>query len=296
MSLFKPFKTNPLYYWIKLLRIDQWIKNFFIFAPALFGFKFDSFPILMAGFLCFSLVASSLYILNDYFDIENDKQHPDKKNRPFVTKAIQPHLGLMVMGGIFLSAICFSLFISLSFTAILACYFFMNILYTLYLKHIALLDIIVISFGFLLRIYAGSLIGNVTLSHWIILVTFLLALLLAMGKRREELILLNQGKKVRKNIENYTLEFINIGMTIMASVTIVGYIMYTLSPEVTVRLQSPHLYLTSIFVIIGILRYLQLTFVFNQSGNPSQLILKDLFLKISILCFLISFLIVVRHG
>lgn len=296
MSLLKPLQKHPLYPWIKLLRIEQWVKNFFIFAPALFGFKVDSFSILIVGFLCFSLVASSLYILNDYFDIENDKQHPDKKNRPFVTKAIQPHFALMVMGLIFLFAICCSTFLSLSFTAVLACYFLMNILYTLHFKHIALLDIIVISFGFLLRIYAGSLISNVTLSHWIILVTFLLALLLAMGKRREEVILLTQGKKVRKNIENYTLEFINIGMTIMASVTIVGYIMYTLSPEVTARLQSPHLYLTSIFVIIGILRYLQLTFVFNQSGNPSQLLMKDPFLKIIILCFLISFLIIVHYG
>lgn len=187
-----------------------------------------------------------------------------------------------------------AMLLSASFAIILAIYIIMNIAYTFALKHISILDISIIAIGFVLRIYAGAvLIGN-TPSMWIVLVTFVLALFLALAKRRDDCLLALDGKKTRKNIDGYNLEMVDAAMTLMAGVTVVAYIMYTVSPEVIERLGTHNLYITALFVIIGILRYIQLTFVEQNSGNPTKLVLKDRFLKITIMAWLISFIVVVK--
>jgi len=280
---------------IKLLRPHQWVKNSFIFAPLFFSFNFQTeiMTSVAIGFVLFSLAASSIYILNDYHDIAEDRAHPTKKSRPLASGVVSKKRAIFLMLALLSVSLVGAVILSSIFALVLAIYILMNVAYTFGLKHISILDISIIAIGFVLRIYAGaSLIGN-TPSIWIVLVTFLLALFLALAKRRDDCLLALDGKKTRKNIDGYNLEMVNAAMTLMAGVTVVSYIMYTVSPEVTQRLGA-HTYLTSVFVIIGILRYMQLTFVEQNSGNPTKLILKDRFLQLVLIGWISSFYIIAK--
>lgn len=170
----------------------------------------------------------------------------------------------------------------------------MNIAYSLGLKHITIVDIFIIASGFVLRLFAGASVIDNQLSMWIIIMTFLLALFLAVAKRRDDVLLSSQGKETRKNIDGYNLEFVNAVMVFMSGVIVVAYILYTVSDEVIERLNSQYLFLTTFFVILGIMRYMQLTFVEQNSGSPTKIVLKDRFLQITIMFWLASFFVVVK--
>jgi 4-hydroxybenzoate polyprenyltransferase len=281
---------------IILMRPHQWIKNFFVFAPLFFTFNFQSHLIttVAIGFALFSLAASSIYVLNDYHDIDEDRAHPTKKNRPLASGAVSKKTAIVLMFTLFASALVGAAILSPMFALVVALYILMNVAYTFGLKHISILDISIIAIGFVLRIYAGAvLIGN-TPSMWIVLVTFVLALFLALAKRRDDCLLALDGKKTRKNIDGYNLEMVNAAMTLMAGVTVVAYIMYTVSPEVIERLGTHNLYITALFVIIGILRYMQLTFVEQNSGSPTKLVLKDRFLQLVLMGWIGSFYMIIK--
>jgi 4-hydroxybenzoate polyprenyltransferase len=278
------------------MRPHQWIKNFFVFAPLFFTFNFQSHLIttVAIGFALFSLAASSIYVLNDYHDIDEDRAHPTKKNRPLASGAVSKKTAIVLMFTLFAPALVGAAILSPMFALVVALYILMNVAYTFGLKHISILDISIIAIGFVLRIYAGAvLIGN-TLSMWIVLVTFVLALFLALAKRRDDCLLALDGKKTRKNIDGYNLEMVNAAMTLMAGVTVVAYIMYTVSPEVIERLGTHNLYITALFVIIGILRYMQLTFVEQNSGSPTKLVLKDRFLQLVLMGWIGSFYMIIK--
>lgn len=268
-----------------LMRPHQWVKNLFLFAPLFFTFVFKETYILHVtiGFFIFSLTASAIYILNDYRDVEEDRVHPTKQKRPLASGMVSPSLAIFIMICLLSSAFVGAIYLSFSFFIIIVIYGIMNLAYTFKLKHISILDITTISVGFVLRIYAGAALIDNTPSTWIVLVTFVLALFLALAKRRDDCLLALNGKKTRKSIDGYNLEMVNAAMTLMAGVTIVAYIMYTVSPEVTARLGTHHLYLTAFFVILGVMRYMQLTFVEQNSGSPTKLVLKDRFLQVVIL-------------
>ena len=173
---------------------------------------------------------------------------------------------------------------------ILLIYLIMNIIYSLYLKNIAILDITIIAIGFILRLFIGSTTSEITLSSWIVVITFLLALFIVLAKRRDDvLICLNSGKKMRKAIDGYNLKFIDSAMAIMASVTIVSYIIFTTSSEVVARLNTHYLYLTSIFVILGILRFMQIAFLLEDTGSPTKIVFKDSFIQLTLLCWILFF-------
>ncbi|MBD3839949.1 MAG: UbiA prenyltransferase family protein, partial [Epsilonproteobacteria bacterium] len=261
---------------IQLIRPHQWIKNFFIFAPLFFTFNFqiEAVTTVMIGFALFSFAASSIYVLNDYHDINEDRAHPVKKNRPLASGAVSKKTAIVLMFTLFTSSLIGAAMLSSMFTLVLGLYIAMNIAYTFGIKRISILDISIIAIGFVLRIYAGAVLIGKYPSIWIVLVTFVLALFLALAKRRDDCLLALDGKKTRKNIDGYNLEMVNAAMTLMAGVTVVSYIMYTVSAEVIERVGTHNLYLTSIFVIIGILRYMQLTFVEQNSGSPTKLVLK----------------------
>lgn len=281
---------------IRLIRPHHWIKNFFIFAPLFFTFNFqlEMVTTVAIGFALFSLVASSVYIFNDYHDIAEDRIHPIKKNRPLASGTVSKKTAIFLMLTLLTLSLISADFLSISFLTVLILYVLMNVVYTLGLKHISILDISIIAIGFVLRIYAGAVLIDNTPSMWIVLVTFVLALFLALAKRRDDCLLALDGKKTRKNIDGYNLEMVNAAMTLMAGVTIVSYIMYTVSPEVIERLGTHNLYLTSVFVIIGILRYMQLTFVEQNSGNPTNLILKDRFLQLVLIGWIGSFYMIIK--
>lgn len=285
-------------HYIRLLRPHQYLKNAFILSPLFFAFKFRELELVWrvgVVTLCFCLVASAIYILNDYFDIEDDRKHPVKKNRPLASGAVPVSHGLSLMV-ILLAVGCTGIFlISKEALLLTSIYIGNNLLYSFRLKHIPILDITMISIGFVLRLFIGSAAGQgaLPLSMWIILITFLLALFLALAKRRDDVLLRQEGKKVRKSIDGYNLEFINGGMMIMASVTIVGYISYCISEEVITRLGTDKLYFTVAFVVVGILRYMQITFVEQKSGSPTKTLIRDLFLQLTIVGWLITFVMLV---
>ncbi len=277
----------------QLLRISHWTKNLFLFLPLFFSGLFIEHALavldIAIGFMCFSLTASVVYIINDVKDVEEDRLHPEKKNRPFAAGNIKIISGVILAIGLLVISMIIAYWLQPAFLLVLAIYFLMNLAYSLKLKHVPLLDISIIAIGFVLRVVAGGVIPDIFVSHWILLMTFLLALFLGLAKRRDDVkIFMESGKKMRKSIDGYNLEFINAGMVIMGGVTIVAYIMYTLSDEVVERLGN-HLYFTSLFVILGVLRYLQITFVKENSGNPTKILLKDIFIQLILVGFILSF-------
>lgn len=280
----------------KLLRINQYIKNLFIFAPLFFSFNFtlNSFICVSIAFILFSLIASSVYILNDLMDIEEDKQHHTKKFRPLSSGKVSKFAAKIMMTGLTGFTLLFSFIFNSSLFSVIIMYFALNIAYSLKLKHITIIDIFVIATGFVLRLFAGSSVIDTSPSMWIIIITFLLALFLALAKRRDDVLLSNQGKEIRKNINGYNLEFVNAAMVLMAGVVIVSYILYTVSEHVMEKLNTHYLYLTTFFVLLGIIRYMQITFVEQNSGDPTKIVLKDKFLQLTLLCWIISFLIIVK--
>lgn len=283
---------------IELLRIHQYIKNLFIFAPLFFSFSFLRYDILntIITFVLFSAIASSVYIFNDLMDIDEDKKHPTKKNRPIASGAISKKTAKSLFFAFSSITFLCAFFFNKDLFFILLTYFILNIAYSLKLKHITIIDIFIIATGFVLRLFAGAAVIKNELSMWIIIITFLLALFLAIAKRRDDVILASEGKETRKNIDGYNLEFINASMVFMAGVIVVSYILYTVSEDVTQKIQTQYLYLTSLFVIFGIIRYMQLTFVEQNSGSPTKIILKDKYLQLTIIIWLISFVVIVKGG
>lgn len=279
--------------YFNLLRIAHWSKNLFLFLPLFFSGKFIDDPWvvidIVIGFFCFSLTASVVYIINDIKDVEEDRQHPEKKHRPFAAGTAQTGTGIILAILLLGISMFVAYWLRLEFLIVLAVYFVLNLAYSLKLKHVPLLDISIIAIGFVLRVVGGGVIPDIYVSHWILIMTFLLALFLGFAKRRDDVkIFMESGKKMRKSIDGYNMEFINTGMVLMGGVTIVSYIMYTLSEDVIERL-GQNLYLTSIFVILGVLRYLQITFVHEKSGNPTKILLKDISIQLILVGFVVTF-------
>lgn len=285
-----------MYNIIKLLRPQHYVKNIFIFAPLFFAFSFSKINFLSTSlaFVLFSLLASSIYILNDLADIEEDKQHPEKKYRPLASGVVNPIFAKFLIIILALISLTTSFFYNLELFTVLIIYFSLNIAYSLKLKHISLVDIFIIAIGFVLRLFAGSTVIKLPLSPWIIIMTFLLALFLAISKRRDDVILSIEGKNTRKNIDGYNFEFVNSVMVFMSGVIVVAYIFYTISEEVTSRLGTKFLFLTTAFVILGILRYMQISFVEQNTGSPVKIVFKDRFLQFTIFLWLFSFFVIVK--
>ena len=272
---------------IKLMRLHQYVKNFFIFLPLFFAMKITDMGLLfsaLVAFIAFSLTASAIYIFNDYYDIEEDRQHPKKKDRPLASGVISKPQAIIVMSALFALGFVLMALLSFKATGILAVYVVLNIAYSVSLKHISILDINIIAIGFVMRLFVGSVVTDIYLSKWIIIMTFLLALFMALAKRRDDvLIFLDSGKRMRKVIDGYNLQFLDTAMAIMASVVIVAYTLYTTSSEVESRLNSEYLYLTVFFVILGIMRYLKIVFVYKNSGSPSKILTSDRFMQLTLL-------------
>lgn len=281
--------------YLKLVRPQQWIKNAFVLIPAFFAAKinllFADYKI-VAAFASFCAIASAVYILNDIFDSEKDRLHEKKLNRPIASGAISVSKAA-ALGIVFVVfAFGLALLVNQIFLLIICGYAALNILYTLRLKHISLIDISSIALGFILRVLAGGAAANVSVSKWLILMTFLLACCLALGKRRDDLLLDVDKEQLRPSLKGYTLEFVDTCLVVLAATTIVCYIMYTVSEEVVARLHSQYIYLTSIFVIIGVLRFLQIAIVEHRSSSPTKILYNDRMIQTMILLWLAAFLIV----
>jgi decaprenyl-phosphate phosphoribosyltransferase len=277
---------------IRLLRVNHYIKNLFVFAPLFFSGMAIYTDLLIQNifvFFLFSIGASSVYIFNDINDINEDRAHPKKKNRPIPSGLISTRKAWFLFLFLSIVALSGSLILTKDLFYIIALYIILNILYSVILKHYSIIDVSIIATGFVLRVFAGAVVTNSQPSMWIIIMTFLLAFFLGLAKRRDDILLSLNGLNTRKNIDGYNLEFINISMVVMASVVIFSYISYTITDSVQNRLGADYLYLTVLFVIIGILRYFQITLVEKNSGSPTKIMTNDLFSQVNIALWLTSF-------
>jgi decaprenyl-phosphate phosphoribosyltransferase len=278
---------------IVLIRPHQYVKNLFIFMPMFFVGQMANIDLLvnaLIAFIAFSLSASAVYILNDYRDVEDDRLHPTKKNRPLASGSVSSQTALVMMGLLAISGLGLMASLSIEAAAILIAYIGLNLAYSFKLKHVAIIDVVIISTGFVLRLFIGSQVTSIPLSMWIVIMTFLLALFLALAKRRDDvLIFLDTGKKMRQVVDGYNLQLIDSAMTIMSAVVIVAYILYTTSAEAVARIGNDHLYLTALFVILGIMRYLQIALVEENAGSPTRIVLKDRFIQLTIVAWLGTF-------
>lgn len=287
-----------------LIRPHQWVKNTFVFLPLFFNGQLVNANLLIAAivaFFVFNFAASAIYCFNDIFDVEADKLHPKKKYRPIASGEISKSAGYVIM------IICICVSFSLIFLyrwqvsvnvyslyGVILLYLIMNIAYCIILKHKPIIDVIIIAVGFVLRVLIGGFATDIWMSPWIILMTFLLALFLAFAKRRDDVVMYEEtGVKARKNVYRYNVAFMNQVIGIVASITMVCYIMYTVSSEVMARFHSQYLYVTSVFVLAGIIRYLQITIVDVKSGSPTKVLLRDRFIQLCIIGWIVSFLIII---
>ena len=249
---------------------------------------------LFAGAFAFSLAASGIYIMNDYRDREMDRLHPKKKKRPIASGEVSETTAKIMVVVLIVSSLALSFIINQNFLYILGIYILMNVGYSMGLKNIAILDLFIVASGFLLRVYAGGFIADVPVTEWLAIMILLLALFLVTAKRRDDLVIRSEtGEYVRKASRSYNLEFINSCLTLLSAVIIVAYIMYTISPEVTERFRSTHLFMTTVFVIAGIMRYLQITFVEQDSGSPTAILYKDKFILVTIIGWIASFYLII---
>ncbi|MDR1810437.1 MAG: UbiA prenyltransferase family protein [Prevotella sp.] len=279
---------------IKLLRVNQWIKNFLIFAPLFFAFRLpetETVVELLYAFLGFCFLASAVYIINDWCDIEADKLHPRKKHRPLASGAIGKKEAAAILACLFTAGIAIYVFlIGLPYaTILLLAYFAMNLSYSLKLKQYAILDVSIVAIGFIIRLFIGGIVSGAFLSYWIIILTFLFAMLLVLGKRRHDITIFEEtGQKMRKSILGYNAEFLNAIIVVVVAVLCICYILYTISPEVVSK-NGENLYLTSLFVILGLFRYLQVLYVEKKGDSPTVLIMKDRFLQAVLFFWIASF-------
>ncbi len=285
---------------ILLLRPLQWFKNLFVFAPIFFGNNLldaSCFMQTLWVFVAFCLVSSSVYCFNDIQDVESDRHHPRKCHRPIAAGKVSVAMGYVVMGGSLLAGLFTAAFTASSWwtvCAMLAGYWLLNVAYCVRLKHYAILDVAIVAAGFVMRVLTGGIATGIVVSGWLVMMTFLLALFLAFGKRKDDYRIYEQtGIMPRKSIAGYNAPFIDLSVTIVGTVTLVCYIIYTMSDSVVSRFGSPYVYLTNVWVLAGLLRYLQNMLVYQRSGSPTKVLVKDHFIQACIAGWLLSFFVII---
>ncbi|MEM7182840.1 MAG: decaprenyl-phosphate phosphoribosyltransferase [Spirochaetota bacterium] len=266
--------------YIRLMRPEQWVKNLILFAGILFGKKIFETDMLLrstSGFLMFSLIASCQYVINDYLDRKEDANHPDKKYRPLASGAIEPGIALSLTACLLPIILVSSYVLEPDFFFICIFYFLFNLVYSKFLKHIVILDVMSISLGFILRAIAGAVIVKVDISNWLLLCTFMLSLFWGFSKRRGELTLLSKSAgRHRKILEEYSPAFLDLMMGIVATLTIMSYAMYTISPDTIENLKTDRLFFTIPLVVYAIFRSLYIIYIKNMGHNPTKAILTDI--------------------
>jgi len=270
---------------LQALRPKQWLKNLFVFAPLLFGKAFlDPHKVNLAliAFGLFSAMASSVYILNDILDVERDRLHPSKKDRPIASGRLPIPLAAVL--GILLGAGALTLaFIHMPpLATILAIYASVNIAYSLGLKHVVILDIFAIAVGFVLRVFGGAVAIEVEASRWLLTCTIFISLFLAACKRRGEITLVGDSNATRAVLRSYSIGYVDQIINLSAAGTVMTYALYTLDPVTIAKLHTHDLIFTLPFVIYGVLRYMHIVQHKGQGGSPTEALLKDRMILVTV--------------
>lgn len=274
---------------LRLARPRQWVKNGFIVAP-LFFTPADVTQRTVAGvaigLVVFCLISSAVYVVNDWCDAEADRAHPAKCTRPIAAGEVSPGLALLWAAALLAAGFALSLAtLPAPASAIAAAYVAMSLLYSWRLKHVAVLDVLIVATGFVLRLEFGGAAVGIPLTVWIVVCTFLLALFLALAKRRDDLIK-SLGDAHRPALAGYNLPFVDTALGVVLAALLVSYLIYTTEPGAIEKFHTDKLYLTAPFVAAGVLRYLQIALVEQRSGSPTDLALTDRFLLLAILGWL----------
>ena len=263
----------------RALRPQQWIKNLFVYAPLIFSQNVLNQALVLRAtlaFLAFCLISSAVYLLNDLRDIEEDRQHPLKAHRPLASGRLKRSTAVAALAIIAPAGFLVALLVNRSFVFIALGYFALQIAYTLWLKHVVILDIFVVASGFLLRVVAGGFAIRVYLSSWLLICTTLLALFLAMGKRRHEIVLMEgQASSHRPILKEYNIYLLDQMISVVTASTLLAYCLYTISEETVAKFGTRDLIYTVPFVLYGIFRYLYLIHQKAEGGTPESLIIRD---------------------
>lgn len=270
--------------YLKLIRINHWIKNFLIFLPLFFSLSFQIESIIKTflGFISFSFISSFIYIINDIKDIEKDRKHPRKKNRPLASKSISLKQGKIIACLLFILALLLNFIVNKridSSLIFLMLYIFINIAYSFGLKNIAILDVVLLASGFVIRVYYGAAIIGVEVSKWLFLTILNAALFLGLGKRKKELL---ADKRVRDVLKEYDEKFLNNFINIFLSLVIVFYSLWAIEQT------SKYIFLSIPILIVIFMKYM-LIFEKNEEGDPVTL----LFQNKSLICLILAYLIYV---
>ncbi len=276
---------------ISLIRVKHWVKNVLVFLPAFFGGVIkdkDALAILVITFVFFSMAASLVYIFNDLLDIEKDRLHPKKKNRALASGAISKNAAIGIIAVILVVLGSVSLLLPWQVVVTTAIYLVLNIMYTLGLKQTPILELFIVASGFVFRIFIGGFAVDVEPSKWIIMLTFFAALYIILSKRRGEL-LNAEAVNSRAVLKHYTIDYLNLAMIVLVTISIMSYIMYTVEPAVIERFGTDKIYLTSFIVIFILLRHLQQGIIFNKTESPVEYFYRDKINLLAILIWLFTF-------
>ncbi len=265
--------------YVKLIRPKHWVKNLFLFLPLLFGLQmFTPERLLSAivGFISFCFAASSMYAFNDIMDLQGDRLHPAKKDRPLASGEIKVPAAYLISIVLALISIFLGFFSNIGFVLVVLTYMLINILYSIYLKNVVILDVFIIALGFVLRIVAGSVATNIYMSKWIILCGFTLSLFLGFTKRRAEIIELGEGfVSHRPVLSHYNPYFLDTMINIVNSLTVITYLFYTIDQE-TIAKFGNKLFLSLPIVLYGVFRYQYLIYHKGESSSPTENFLTDI--------------------
>lgn len=277
---------------LRLARPRQWVKNGFVLAPLFFtpaDVTRQNVGGVAIGFVVFCLVSSAVYVVNDWCDAEADRAHPAKSTRPIAAGEVSPGFALVWAAALLGAGLALSLVtLPRPASAIAAAYVAMSLLYSWRLKHVAVLDVLIVATGFVLRLEFGGAAVGIPLTVWIVVCTFLLALFLALAKRRDDLIK-SLGGAHRPALAGYNLPFVDTALGVVLAALLVSYLIYTTEPGAIEKFHTDKLYFTAPFVAAGVLRYLQIALVEQRSGSPTDLALTDRFLLLAILGWLAVF-------
>ncbi len=275
---------------IASMRPKQWVKNLFIFAPLVFSrslFVPEKLLLVAMAFAVFCVLAGSVYLLNDLMDIEKDRRHPTKKNRPLASGALKPGIALfflVIFAGVSLGS---ATMLGLGFLFFAGAYFVNNLAYSTFMKHVVIVDVMSIAFGFVLRVLAGAAVIGVPATPWLLMCTVLLALFLGFAKRRYELVLLHdEADNHRKVLLQYSPYFLDQLIMIVGAAVVMSYALYTMSAETVAHFGTTGLIYTVPFVLYGIFRYLYLVHQKEEGGNPTRVLLTDTPLIVDIILWL----------
>jgi 4-hydroxybenzoate polyprenyltransferase len=263
---------------ITALRPKHWVKNIFVFAPAVFGHRILNSADLLstaAVFGLFCMLSSAIYLINDIADREKDRLHPVKRMRPIAAGSLQVGSAVvlaLLLGG---TALAGALWLNIEFAQIALGYLVLNLAYSFFLKNVVILDVMVVSSGFLLRVWAGAVAIGVVMSHWLVLCTALIALFLGFVKRRQEISTYTESTDQRPILSEYSLPFLDQLIAILTSTTLLAYMLYAFSPEVAEKLGTRWMGLTLPFVLYGMFRYLYLVHQRGEGESPTSIVLKD---------------------